>query len=196
MSGNKFCIGNKVKLLNESGEGVVKNISGNVITILIDGWIEEKFSPEDLVLIKQNKAGKNKTNNIKIQQTKDAGMQKNKHHYLLKKYLKKESLKGRKKGTVYAEIDLHLENLVEFPNRIENANKINIQVSHFKRCFAEAIELKIQKLIVIHGIGEGVLKSAIRDYTGGYENVEIHDASYKKYGRGATEIIIKGIYKK
>jgi dsDNA-specific endonuclease/ATPase MutS2 len=55
-----------------------------------------------------------------------------------------------------------------------------------------AIRSKIKKLIVIHGVGEGVLKSAIRkELMEHYYQYEFHDASYSDYGYGATEINLR-----
>ena len=47
-----------------------------------------------------------------------------------------------------------------------------------------------KKLIVIHGVGEGVLREEVRKMLQFYENVRFHDADMRKYGVGATEVQI------
>ena len=51
-----------------------------------------------------------------------------------------------------------------------------------------AIRKRIQKLVFIHGVGEGVLKSELDFLLGRYDNLKFYDADYQKYGVGATEV--------
>ena len=44
-------------------------------------------------------------------------------------------------------------------------------------------------IIFIHGVGEGVLKNELHYLFGRYP-VRFYDASYKKYGLGATEVYV------
>jgi dsDNA-specific endonuclease/ATPase MutS2 len=46
------------------------------------------------------------------------------------------------------------------------------------------------KIVFIHGVGNGVLRQTIRDLLRTYEGIEYSDASYKKFGAGATEVTI------
>ena len=51
---------------------------------------------------------------------------------------------------------------------------------------------KGQKIVFIHGKGEGVLKKAIlSDLKTRYSTMNYQDASFKEYGFGATMITIK-----
>lgn len=86
------------------------------------------------------------------------------------------------------EIDLHIYELVDSTRNMTNGEILQIQVRFFKRKLQEAIEKRISKVIFIHGVGEGVLRSEIRHYLKGIENVEIIDGDYRKYGAGATEV--------
>ena len=52
-----------------------------------------------------------------------------------------------------------------------------------------AISKRISKIIFIHGVGEGVLKNELHYLFGRYP-VRFYDASYKKYGLGATEVYV------
>ena len=51
------------------------------------------------------------------------------------------------------------------------------------------MEKKVQKVVFIHGIGDGVLKNELHYLLKKYP-VEIMEASFQKYGQGATEIYI------
>jgi dsDNA-specific endonuclease/ATPase MutS2 len=47
-------------------------------------------------------------------------------------------------------------------------------------------------MVVIHGVGEGVLKQEIRkELKEFYPHFDFYDASYQEYGYGATEIELK-----
>ena len=57
------------------------------------------------------------------------------------------------------------------------------------------MEKDIQKIIVIHGVGEGVLKEEIRSYLSKQEGLEYYDADFREYGKGATAVEIHYNYK-
>ncbi len=93
------------------------------------------------------------------------------------------------------EIDLHIEELRERHTHLTNYEIVQIQMSACRAFVMEAINTKSKKIIIIHGKGEGVLKSEIRSYLDKLSkdrdiNLEYYDASFQKYGQGgATEII-------
>jgi hypothetical protein len=47
---------------------------------------------------------------------------------------------------------------------------------------------RIQKIVFIHGVGEGILKAELDFLLGRYDNLKFYDADYQKYGLGATEV--------
>ena len=52
-------------------------------------------------------------------------------------------------------------------------------------------EQKEQKIVFIHGKGDGVLRKAIlQELKYKYKNYESQDASFREYGFGATMVII------
>lgn len=91
-----------------------------------------------------------------------------------------------------AEIDLHIESLVDNPQDIDAVQMLLIQTSNFNRYLEEAIKLKLKKIIFIHGVGVGRLKNEIKKILDQYSNIHYFDASMSKYGVGATEVWIKG----
>ena len=72
---------------------------------------------------------------------------------------------------------------------MDNFEMLSLQLETAKRKIEYAISKRISKIIFIHGVGEGVLKSELHYLFGRYP-VRFYDASYKKYGLGATEVYI------
>ncbi|MES2627559.1 MAG: Smr/MutS family protein [Bacteroidota bacterium] len=89
------------------------------------------------------------------------------------------------------EVDLHIENLVDLPKKLEPGQIVETQLRVFERMLEKAIEQRKRKAIFIHGVGQGVLRAEIRKLLEYYPNVIVQDASYKEYGYGATEVVIR-----
>ena len=89
-----------------------------------------------------------------------------------------------------AEVDLHLHELVEDETRLSDEEKLSYQLAYFERALEAAIRDGKRKLIVIHGVGEGVLREEVRRILQYYDTVQFHDADPRRYGSGATEVII------
>jgi Domain of unknown function (DUF2027)/Smr domain len=89
------------------------------------------------------------------------------------------------------EIDLHIEELVDDLRGMSNGEMLNLQIKTFQKELDKAISENLKKIIFIHGIGNGRLKSEIRHLLKSYPELVVQDGSYKKYGYGATEVIIK-----
>ena len=53
-----------------------------------------------------------------------------------------------------------------------------------------AIGKRIQKVVFIHGVGEGVLREELYSLFRRYDNLRYYDADYSQYGMGATEVYI------
>ncbi|MBX2971725.1 MAG: Smr/MutS family protein [Flavobacteriales bacterium] len=89
-----------------------------------------------------------------------------------------------------AEVDLHLHELVEDETRLSDGEKLKYQLAYFERALEGAIRDGKRKLIVIHGVGEGVLREEVRRMLQYYDGVRFHDANMARYGSGATEVEI------
>ena len=88
-----------------------------------------------------------------------------------------------------AEVDLHITELVESTVGMSNSDMLNLQMDYFKKCMDQALVEKLYKVIFIHGIGNGILKNELHRYLRGITEVQFYDASYARYGRGATEVV-------
>ncbi len=88
------------------------------------------------------------------------------------------------------EIDLHIEKLTDNWRKLTSGDIIKIQLSHFETFIAKAVRLGVERVFVIHGVGEGKLKDAIA--TRLMQNPEINtfkNEFHHRYGWGATEVI-------
>ena len=86
------------------------------------------------------------------------------------------------------EIDLHIHELTDQNYKLmSNAEIILIQLSHLQVSIDKAIAGNYLKLIVIHGVGTGKLKQEVCKILQ-QNKLKFYDASYAKYGFGATEV--------
>jgi hypothetical protein len=87
------------------------------------------------------------------------------------------------------EIDLHIEELADDPSGIPAADMLALQLGSFRRALDKALLARQSELTVIHGVGNGRLKAAIRKELN-EQGLRFEDAPYEKYGSGATRIIL------
>lgn len=89
------------------------------------------------------------------------------------------------------EIDLHIHQLVDDDRGMEPYQIREIQMNHFERMMETAMREKRDKVIFIHGKGQGVLKNEIRKALEFYPECSFRDAPFNIYGyEGATEVVI------
>lgn len=89
------------------------------------------------------------------------------------------------------EVDLHIEELTDSFRGMSNHDMLQLQLRSFQKHLDEAINNRYHKIVFIHGVGNGRLKQEIMAILAGYtKEVRYHDAEYKRYGMGATEVII------
>jgi hypothetical protein len=100
---------------------------------------------------------------------------------------KKVSIPHQKNQVQEKEIDLHIEELLDNWNGMSNAQLLDVQLKRVQKEMDEAIAAHMRKVIFIHGIGNGRLKTEVRKVLATYPNVRIHDGSFSRFGFGATE---------
>jgi dsDNA-specific endonuclease/ATPase MutS2 len=175
-----FQVGDKVSVLDDAIDGVIKKINGDTITIeTTDGFLLT-FKTNELIKISatiEMSLNFNKTEVIKVKEVSKPN------------YINKE--KKSKKEVPVPEFDLHIEKLVKNYKSMSNYDILTLQTETAKRHIDFAIRNRIPKIVLIHGVGEGVLKSELDFMLGRYENITFHDANYQKYGLGATEVYFK-----
>ena len=80
------------------------------------------------------------------------------------------------------------KNLKKDFSGMNNAQIISYQLNYFLYEMDQAVVNKLHKITFIHGVGQGVLKSAIREELKKYPNIRYGEAPAEKYGYGATEV--------
>lgn len=170
---NDFKIGDPVSVINDTMTGNVVKIDGKNISVeCTDGFIYS-YHPQELLLQQDWETM------IKQPEKKDFkhNLNKSKAQFI------------SRKGSKAKEIDLHIHELVESEKGMSNFQKLSLQLDTAQRELEQAIAKKQQKIIFIHGYGEGVLRAELRHLISKYP-VRFQDASYMEYGQGATEVII------
>jgi hypothetical protein len=89
-------------------------------------------------------------------------------------------------------IDLHIEKLTNSYLHLTNTEIMGIQLSEFDKWFDLAVAHKLPSFIVIHGVGEGVLRDELHSILKTKREVKHFINQYDaRFGYGATEIFFK-----
>lgn len=90
------------------------------------------------------------------------------------------------------EVDLHIEELVKRPSMLAPSEMLRVQMEHFEVALSNALTDNYASLVIIHGVGEGVLRKQVRDRLKQTPHVKSFDnADPKKYGNGATRVVFE-----
>lgn len=100
-------------------------------------------------------------------------------------------LSKKHSGLLEEEVDLHIEELIDNLKGLSNAEIVQIQLKHFQSKLDLAIANNVKKIVFIHGVGNGRLKHEVRSLLSTYQGLSFRDASFQRYGFGATEVLIK-----
>lgn len=93
-------------------------------------------------------------------------------------------------GPREAEVDLHISALRTDYSSMPQNEILQYQLDYFTSMLESAISYNYYRVVFIHGIGNGILKSALISKLKDYENIELRKAKFEQYGNGAVEIII------
>lgn len=90
------------------------------------------------------------------------------------------------------EVDLHIHQLLDNTAGMDNTAMLHVQLDAVRRTMKANARRIGQKIVFIHGKGDGVLREAVRNLLKReYSTCEIQDASFREYGFGATLVTIK-----
>ncbi len=161
-----FEVGENVSILDESGVFIIKEILQSKARIEdefgFEQWIDMKF------VVKRRSISINRL------QKKDETA--------------KQFSKNDLKTNSIPEIDLHIECLVNSDSQMSAHDKFTLQIEQFKRFTNQMIQRKVTKFRVIHGSGEGRLKSEIRSIVQSRIGFTIHDDNFANGKVGASLI--------
>lgn len=175
----RFEIGSLVSLLDDVFQGKVISVKGEMVEIMDEDGMTYTYHHSELVLVNMDQHELSKFTDI--------------NHPLLKEKSRNQTTKSthfrKDKNEVVFEVDLHINELVASTRNLDNYDMLNLQLDTAKRKLEYAITQRFSKVIFIHGKGEGVLKRELQNLFKKYP-VDFYDASYQKYGLGATEVYI------
>lgn len=93
-------------------------------------------------------------------------------------------------ATGEAVVDLHIQALMNDYSRLGKHDILTVQTGHFLACLESGIRSGYSKIIFIHGIGAGKLRSEIERRLRDYPGISFEDAPMKDYGQGAVLVRI------
>ena len=73
---------------------------------------------------------------------------------------------------------------------MSNFEMISVQKNTITNSISHAKKSRIKTIIFIHGVGQGVLKKELISILKNTGNLSWYDASFQKYGVGATEVTL------
>ena len=173
--------GDKVSVLDDAISGVVTAVNGNAITIMTPDGFELDFMKNELIVMDGSVSKK------ELAQMDVSSIISEKQH---QKPGKTVRIKPKERSLPPMVVDLHINQLLPKTRGLDNYEMLTIQLDTAKRQLEFAISKRIQKVVFIHGVGEGVLRTELEYLFNRYENLKFYDADYQKYGRGATEVYI------
>ena len=166
-----FNIGDKVLFKNETLKGEVVKVNSNYkLTVLSSDGFELNVAVKDLV---------------KIEKGTDKAISYGENIYT--KFIDSRSSKSqkKKKSQTVLKIDLHIESLTSNYHYLDNFEIVQLQLNECHKKIQQAINSNTSKLIIVHGIGTGVLKSEVHKLLRNYKL-----RFYLSKDAGATEVMI------
>jgi hypothetical protein len=163
---DSFELGEHVSILDEKGVFTVKEIFINKLTLEDEFGFEQTIETRFVVKRRQ----------IEVDRIQEKEETKNQH------------LKVVQKFPSIPQIDLHIENLLSMDSAMSAHAKFSFQIEQFKFFTNQMIQKKVNKFRVIHGMGEGKLKSEIRSLIQNRNGFTMHDDQIAN-GRVGASII-------
>jgi hypothetical protein len=173
-------IGDRVAAIDDDISGVVKTLENNIVLVETTDGFEMRFLAKELVVIAESQTDLMKQVSVKMTRKEEVSKPKSLGNLI-----------KTKKNEFVFEVDLHIEKLVNSTKGMSNFDILNIQMDTAKRQLEFAINKRFPKVVFIHGVGEGVLKAELDFMLQKYSRISFVEASYTKYGMGATEINIR-----
>ncbi|MDL2264934.1 DUF2027 domain-containing protein [Parabacteroides sp. OttesenSCG-928-G21] len=123
---------------------------------------------------------------VSVADLEEAMMQKNREDHR-----KPQPIKKKKENPVL-EVDLHINTLLDTTAGMSNSDMLQYQLDTFHNTLKQYAGQKGQKIVFIHGKGDGVLRKAIEtELKTKYKSYYFQDASFREYGFGATMVTIR-----
>ena len=148
-------IGDKIKFLKS-------NDFGTIVNIISERKIQVEDSSLFLTVVNVKDIVKFDDHTDTVQAYGDVMFSKESKENILAKKISRQNLNEVK-------IDLHIENLSNDFLAMTNFEIVQVQVKKCEDALIKAINSNAQKLIIVHGIGEGVLKKEVHNLLSRFE---------------------------
>ena len=167
----QFKLGDKILFKTESHKGeIVKINSTYKVTVQTEDGFEVLASVKDLVKVEVNTDKAIAYGNYFHQKENDD---------------KSSNYFKRDKRSAILKIDLHIEHLSVSYQYLDNFEIVQMQLNECHLRIEKALNSNYQKLIIVHGIGAGTLKSEVHKLLRNY-NLRF----YLSKDAGATEVML------
>lgn len=191
-----FRVGDRVSFLDDVGGGkIIRMESEEEAMIESDDGFEIPYPVDQLVLVgsreEQEEAYELDKGVIDgfVEKRVLSEKEEKKEEEFDRKFRHVPPMKKKKEDVV--EVDLHIHQLVDDDSGLEPYQIRDVQMRHFERMIETAIRDKRDKVVFIHGKGQGILKNEIRKALEFYPECTFRDAPFHTYGyHGATEVSI------
>ena len=192
----KVKVGDRVKFLNDVGEGVVIKVETSIAIVEDESGFDHEYDLAELLPVggeveEEERYGNNLPDMSEVL-ARDISEEKQKklQEAFDIKYANERATNQKRRGE-FMEVDLHFHELVEDMSGLKDRTKLDIQLNHFERMMRIAAEQRIRQVIFIHGVGQGVLRHQIRSRLEMYyPECSVRDANPREYGSGATEVLL------
>jgi len=167
----KFEIGDKVKFIRSNDYGIIQSVIS-----------ERKVQVEDsskflsIVNVDEIIPFDKSTNSVSSYGDLTSNKEKNNNAKNLKKVISNLNV---------VKLDLHIENLSADYHMMTNFEIIQIQIKKCEDLIMKSLNSNVHKLIIVHGIGEGVLKKEVHDLLNRYQL-----RYFESLNGGSTEVMI------
>ena len=166
----KFKVGDIIVFKHEKQCGtILKIVNGKLLVKNSDGF-EEIVSSNDIILYDEN------TDKVTAYGI-DFDIKDNQ--------IKKIKTKKNQRFSKVLKIDLHIELIIDYYKELENHEIVNIQLKKCENAIRKAMNTRIEKIIIVHGIGVGTLKKEVHQLLDQY-----NFRYYTSQDGGSTEVML------
>ena len=180
----QFKVGQKIVFLHEVGGGtIIKPLNRGRITVEDEDGFEHACFPNEIAAVHGE--------DYKINAEEIVALNDDESYATIRHQVKKGNLTGKRKPVDVWEIDLHIEEISDSHRGLSNTDILMKQMRELRTFYQRAKAKRVRKLVIIHGVGQGVLKEEVRSFLDLQEGLEFYDADFREYGKGATAVEIR-----
>jgi hypothetical protein len=174
-------LGDKVKFMDELGGGIVVRMNSGIVTVEDEHGFEYDVAEDAVILDLEIDYGQ-------VSEVEKAETYKMRARNAKKSEAQLDSKHHRDAKIPFLEVDLHIQHLISGNFELSNHEMVTMQMNYVKQMWSIARKNRYNKLVYIHGVGQGRLRQEIRDFLSDQSNCEYFDANIQTYGFGATEV--------